>query len=110
MTRATNEVLEWIDGRFDEMLEHPRAWASSPESLEFQLLTLLEMRGLLLGGEPTGPRDGEWRRLFALSQEGDGYLSEGFGDAEVDAPLFLEALRPAVMALRRRQDAAAAKG
>lgn len=105
MAGRTNEVLQWIDGRFDEMLEHPRAWASSPESLEFQLLTLLEVRGMLLGQAPTGPRDGEWRRLFALSQEGDSYLSDRFGDAEVDEALFLEALRPAVDAVRRRQDA-----
>jgi hypothetical protein len=104
MDERTNEVLRWIDGRFDEMLERPRAWASSPESLEFQLLTLLEVRGMLLGRAPTGPRDGEWRRLFALSQEGDSYLSERFRDADVDEALFLEALRPAVNAVRRRQD------
>ena len=65
---ATDDIARFIDARMQDMITQPRPWASTPESLEFQLLTLLEIRGLLLGHEPVGPRDVAWRRLFALTE------------------------------------------
>jgi hypothetical protein len=106
MEPSAGQVVAFIDGRLDEMLSRPRAWASTPESLEFQVLGLLEVRGILRGGAPIGPRDDTWRARFVLLQDGEGYLSDRFRDAEVDDALFLEALRPAVRGVRTSQDGA----
>lgn len=82
------------------MLAQPRVWASTPESLEFQILGLLEVQGIVRGDEATGPHDGKWRRSFSLTAIGEGYVCDRFRQHAVDDPVFIEALRAGLTAVR----------
>ena len=44
-------MLTWITARLDAILGAPRMWGSR-ESVELQILTLLEMRRVVLGEDP----------------------------------------------------------
>jgi hypothetical protein len=100
---SPEHVVAWIDERLARMFEQPRVWASTPESLEFQLLTLLEVRGVLLGHAPMGPRDPQWRRLLTTSTGGEAYVSDGLRDRAVDDVVLTETLRAAVREVVREQ-------
>ncbi len=50
MTDLASRLLEFVDDRLDHMLEAPDMWGSG-ESVELQILQLLEMRVLLLEPE-----------------------------------------------------------
>ena len=97
------DLVAWIDGRIAEMLSSSRAWASNTESLEFQVVSLLEIRGMLSGHPSTGPTDRSWRKVFALTRVGDDYVSRHFRD-DVDDGRFLEAMRAGVRVVVKAQD------
>ena len=48
MTWVVSKLIDFIDERLDHMIEAPGMWGSS-ESVELQILQLLEIRSLVLG-------------------------------------------------------------
>lgn len=98
------KLIEWIDARAADMLERPRTWASTPEALEFQLLTLLDIRAIELGQEPLGPGDKPYKNVFLFTQVDGVYVSEHFRKHEVSDPEFLRTLRGGWDLMIRRQN------
>jgi hypothetical protein len=73
MTLLASRLLDFVDERLDDMLEAPEMWGSG-ESVELQILQLLEIRALVL--EPT-PEVG-WRSVQASYER---YLATRFPGA-----------------------------
>lgn len=57
MTWVVSKLIDFIDERLNHMIEAPGMWGSS-ESVELQILQLLEIRSLVLGA-PDGQSDGQ---------------------------------------------------
>lgn len=44
MTTLKESLAQWVDQRLDDVLREPRMWGASAETVEFQVLQLLEIR------------------------------------------------------------------
>lgn len=73
MTALASRLLDFVDERLDHMLEAPSMWGSG-ESVELQILQLLELRALIL--EPA--HTASWR---AVQPEYERFLATRFPGA-----------------------------
>lgn len=95
MSETARSVLDFAHQRLRSLLSHPDAWGA-PESVELQMLLLLEVRQAALGFSPAEIAEVQRRYAAFLHRQYPGPpvpLAIRLGIAEGATPLFVSVLR-----------------